>query len=66
MNELKEEYNELLIRFEKATYYFETTMDSEERKEEMLGHFKMILYRLNYLLEQIEVYSEQEVMKGFR
>lgn len=65
IKEAKEEYNQLLKRYNKANEYFERADISQEDKEKFLPHFQQVLYGLNYLLGKIEVYTNQEVMEGF-
>ena len=56
----------MLKRFNDATNYFENDPSPMAKKEVHLDLFRDILHQLNYLLEQIEVYSEQEVIEGFK
>jgi|MudIll2142460700_1097286.scaffolds.fasta_scaffold16167_3 flagellin-specific chaperone FliS len=66
MNELKRQYNELLMRYMKAEYYFEDTSISNEDKEKHIPKAKEIINGLNKLLEQIKTYTSDEVLNGFQ
>ena len=57
--------DELLERYNKANKYFERTDISDTQKEQFLSSFQEILIGLNYYLQKIEIYSEQEVLEGF-
>ena len=65
ISEAKKEYNKLLKRFNDANEYFDRTDISQVEKERFLPHFQQILKGLNYLLSKIEIYTKQEVLKGF-
>lgn len=65
IKEAKEEYNQLLKRYNKANEYFNRTDVTQEDKEKFLAHFQQVLYGLNYLLGKIEVYTNQQIMEGF-
>lgn len=63
--EARKNYNKMLQRFIKAEQYFDRTDISQEEKEKQLENFEVVLKGLNYYLSKIEVYNEQEVLKGF-
>ena len=62
----KKEYNRLLKRFNNAWNWFDREDIPMERKEEFLGEYEKILNGLNYYLSKIEVYTNQEVLGGFK
>lgn len=62
---LKKEYNRLLKRFNKAEEYFDRKNISQKEKEGFLGNFQEVLRGLNFHLDKIEVYTNQEIMEGF-
>lgn len=64
--EAKENYNKLLKRFYKANEYFDRTDVSQIDKEKFLDDFQEVLKGLNYLLGKIELYSNQEILEGFK
>lgn len=64
--EAKREYNKLLDRYKNACEYFDRVDIPQEEKEKYLQHFKEILYGLNSLLRKIGVYTEQDILEGFK
>lgn len=64
--EAKKNYNKMLQRFIKAEQYFDRKDISQEEKEKQLENFDVVLKGLNYLLSKIEIYSEQEILEGFK
>lgn len=64
MDKVKQEYNDLLKRYNKANDYFDRDIPLIQ-KEKFLEDFKDILHGLNYCLARIEVYTRQEVLEGF-
>lgn len=66
MNELKRQYNELLVRLMKAEIYFEDNSISTSEKEKHIYKVKQIIDGLNKLLNQIKIYSDYEVLNGFQ
>ena len=65
ISEAKKNYNKMLQRFIKAEKYFDRTDISLEEKEKQLENFEVVLKGLNYYLDKIHVFSEQEVLEGF-
>ena len=66
IKETKVEYNKLLKRFNKANEYFERTDISNEEKEGQLENFDVVLNGLNYYLDKISIFTEQEVLEGMK
>ena len=64
--EAKEEYNKLLKRYDKANEYFDRSDVSQIDKEKFLDDFQEVLKGLNYLLGKIELYTNQEILEGFK
>lgn len=65
ISEAKKNYNKMLQRFIKAEKYFDTTDISLEEKEKQLENFEVVLKGLNYYLDKVHVFSEQEILEGF-
>lgn len=63
--EAKKNYNKMLQRFIKAEEYFDREDITQEEKEKQLENFDVVLKGLNYYLDKIHVFSEQEVLEGF-
>lgn len=66
ITEAKQEYNKLLDRYQKAVEYFDRVDITQDEKEKYFQHYNEILYRLNFLLGKIVIYTEQEIMEGFK
>lgn len=64
--EAKKEYNKLLKRYDKANEYFDRSDISQVDKEKFLDDFQEVLKGLNYLLGKIELYTNQEILEGFK
>ena len=60
------EYNKLLDRFYKALDYFENEDIPWEEKEKQLENFKAILTGLNVCLSNIKIFTDDEVLGGFK
>ena len=60
------EYNKLLDRFYNALDYFENGKIPWEEKEKQLENYKVILNGLNALLGKIKIFTEDEVLVGFK
>ena len=63
IKEAEQEYNKLLIRYNKATTYFESDAAQEE-KEIHLETFKDVLKDLNYHLSKVGPYTSKQVLEG--
>lgn len=63
--EAKEKYNRMLKRFYKAEKYFDREDITQEEKEKQLENFEMVLKGLNYYLDKIHIFTEQEILEGF-
>jgi len=61
----KQEYNKLLDRFYKAEKYFESEV-SQEEKEKQLDNYQAILNGLNNCLSKIKIFTDDEVLGGFK
>ena len=66
IKEAKENYNKLLKRYDKANEYFDRSDVSQIDKEKFLDDFQEVLKGLNYLLGKIELYTNQEILEGFK
>ena len=66
MEELKNQYNSLLIRCIRAELYMDNPENPEEVKEKYMPEFKKIIHQLNNLLEHIGEYTHDEVCNGFQ
>lgn len=58
------EYNKLLVRYNKATKYFESDA-TQEVKESHLEGFNEVLKGLNYYLNRVGPYTSKQVLEGF-
>ena len=59
----KKEYNKQLERYYKAIDYFES---EAKDKDKYLKDFQQLLLALSSLLRKIGVYSQEEVLGGFK
>ena len=60
------EYNKLLDRFYKALDYFENEDIPWEEKEKQLENYQAILNGLNTCLSNIKIFTDDEVLGGFK
>lgn len=66
VKEAKKEYNILLSRFNNANKYFESKDIPNQEKEKFLDAFKEIIRGLNYYLGKIVIYTNKELLEGFK
>ena len=59
-------YNKLLDRFYNALDYFENGKIPWEEKEKQLENYKAILNGLNTCLSNIKIFTDDEVLGGFK
>lgn len=68
MDKLKQQYNELLMRFYKAEMYLDDETIPLESREKQIKRASDIIAGLNALLKEIRreySYTEHEVLNGF-
>lgn len=66
VTEAKQNYNQLLDRYNNGVAYFERSDVVQEEKENHLKDFRDILKGLNYLLAKIGNYTNEEISQGFK
>lgn len=64
MKELKQEYNALLVRFNKASVYLDGPAPNEE-KERWIPEFQRIMKRMNELIQLLGL-TEDEIFNGIK